>query len=508
MNQLDNLDLLFLRLKDPSGLVRERACMSISTLLLSEDSKEVESRLLNWMNLQTLESLAALGLLVFLRAKITKSDYQLPGFAIFDRSILKRSIYSYLLLKRISNTAKLNVQNMHSSSAPETYSGDPFFEQYKQYAALPWCVYALDKIEQLYNEPARKQWSFEFQAIQKANGVRLSINPLYYCGRSDSEHFKIFSPLLSEVYLSSYLRTLAWLISKGLPEEEIIRLAAKTFPVNLDFWKVEPNPKPAYWSTAYSEKNQPIIACKIMSEAEALVKKVMAPSQTLIEAAGRLFEGTVVFDINIFGFFVKSVGSLPPTCQELLSWLFNPDVEEYNTDLLSFEGKLEPKNAEKQQVSINDWVAYPAVSQVIPNTFCPWQFWRLARGIYVPSSILLEKPCSIECNTHAIAFREDKEVIAEWIDWTDGLTEKASANLPPSTGNMLTLNTNVVERFRKRTASKLYWGCCLTKFERESRYENYKISNDFTIFNGDGWNYYTNIENKTSPCNELKKNTD
>jgi len=164
-----------------------------------------------------------------------------------------------------------------------------------------------------------------------------------HCGKFLSEDF-LNGVIKKKVKCPAFGSRKTWRNGKsGLPHWVgvsgiIAETAAKTFPINLDLWKVEPNPKPAYWSTTYFEKSQPIMACGIMSEAEALVKKAVAPSQTTIKAAGRFFEGKVVFDINIFSFFVKSVGSVPPACQELLSWLFKPDVEEYTTALLSFEG--------------------------------------------------------------------------------------------------------------------------------------------------------------------------
>ena len=196
------------------------------------------------MNTQTLESLASLGLLVFLRAKLTDNAYNMPRFEVLDKSIKKQSIFSHLLLREVSSAITLNVENMHSPSAPDTYLFDLFFEKYKQYATYPWCDYTLDKIETSYYLPAKKQWNYEFSKITKENNVTLSIDPLHYCGRSDDEHYKVFSPLISEAYLSSYLRTLAWLVFKGLPEREIFHLAAQVFPINLDLWKVEPNPRP------------------------------------------------------------------------------------------------------------------------------------------------------------------------------------------------------------------------------------------------------------------------
>jgi hypothetical protein len=485
MSQLNKLDLLLSRLADPSGLVRERTCRSVSSLLLKPEMEEkIEASLFKWMKAQKLESLAPIGLLTLLRAKITDNSFEIPAFEKLKDAIQRPSILSWLLLKKFTDSLPLNVQNMHSASATNYYKIEQFFTKYSRYPIPQLCAHRVEELEQTYNLTVEKQWSFEFSEISRENNLKPSIEPFYYKGRSDDEHFEVFDPLLSEMYLSSYLRTLAWLVYKRLPKRRIVNLALEICPIDLGLWRLEPNSRPPYWPQISSGEKATDTKDKIWNQVNKLRQAQMGTETgwVIAKADGRVFEGPEILDLNICGFFKASVGLSKPDCQELVSWLVYPGRIKHTIYSLSFEGKIKPVNVKKEKQFFKDWLVYPATWKIAPKTALTWQFWRLSRGINFPAPFLLEKSSSFKCRTDALEIYEEQTLVAEWRDWTDGLTEKVTANLPPSTGNVLMLKRDIIKRFEKKTSSEFCWGCCITRFHRDARFERYNEENSYKLY--------------------------
>lgn len=485
MNELNELDLLISRLEDPSGLVRERACRSISSLLLTLEWKEkIVDSLCQWMKSQKLESLAPLGLLALLRAKLTDNLFEMPASKQLIGIIQRPSILSWMLLRECVDSPPLNVQKMHSESAPYAYKIDPFFDKYCQYFIPPLCKYRVEELEKTCCLPIEKQWSFEFSEILRETKLKPSIDPLYYKGRSDDEHFKVFYPLLSEIYLSGYLRTLAWLVHNSLPIRVAKELVLEIIPIDLGLWRLEPTSRPTYWPRINSKGKITDTKNEIWKQVTKLHQKQSktATEWVIAKADGRVFEGSEILDLNICGFFRVSVGSSKPDCQELVNWLVYPFRIEHKLYSLFFEGKIKHLSAKKGKQIFMDWIVYPATWEMAPKTALTWQFWRLFRGIDFPSPFILENSGRFECRKDALNIYEGQTLVAEWRDWTDALTERFTANLPPSTGNVLMLKRKVIKRFEQKTNSEFCWGCRVTRFHRGARFMLYNEDNNYKIY--------------------------
>jgi len=485
MSKLNNLDLLLSRLADPSGLVRDLSCRSISTLLLNPELREkVETSLFQWMKEQKLESLAPLGVLAFLRAKLTNNSFEMPSFKMLKDAIEKPSVLSWIFLRECTDSFPLRLQNMHSSSAPDCYKAESIFEKYSRYGMRPFYAHNVEELEEMHDLPVEKQWSFEFNEIVKESQLKPSPDSFDYKGREDDEHFEVFDPLLNEICLSSYLRTLAWLISKGVSRRKIVNLVIEICPIDLGLWRLENSSRPKFWPKINTNEKDASANNQIWNQLNLLYRAQFTQETdwVIAKADGRVSESAEILDLNISGFFKASDGCLTPDISELINWLFFPYRIENTNYSLCFEGKIKPLSPKNWKQNFRDWIIYPAMWEITPKTALSWQFWRLSRGVYFPAPFILEKPGSFECKKDSLAIYEGPTIVGKWRDWTDGLTDRMTANLPPSTGNVLMIKRSIIERFEKKTNSEFCWGCCITRFCRSGRFERYNENYDYKLY--------------------------
>jgi hypothetical protein len=240
LNVEHGLMLLFTQLAWPSGLVRERACVQIAKLLLDPEHSDVTLHyLFLWMKTQQLESLAALGLLPLLRARLDRSDFNLPRVEDLTSAISRPSLLSALLLHDLfpNDSESLEHSLRHSGDVPQGFSPDVFFGKYVETFLPPYFDFLAGLIEESEVIAFRRHWAFEWQRLVDETGVKLTDRNLYFWFGSGSEKERVFATdtKLSEVYRSAFLRALAWAVSSDrMDASGAIVLAEETCPVNLD----------------------------------------------------------------------------------------------------------------------------------------------------------------------------------------------------------------------------------------------------------------------------------
>lgn len=482
MKKIDReLSFLFSRLTWPSGMVRERACVAIADLLIDSRWREIVQRhLTHWMKAQMLESIAAIALLVLLRAKIQDSSFVSPSAEELLSALHRPSILSWMLMNELvpSNLPPPKWTTLNSGSAPKGFEPDPFFTKYSRSFLPPIYTDSAEEIEAHERISFVKQWSFEWHRILESIGKSPSTDPVDFWGREDSEHYVAIDFELSEVYRSAYLRALAWAVMVGVLSEKSARfLAIKTCPIDLGLWRLRPTSRPVWWPKADQPKGRiDTVPVQIWRQVQALWEKrgVRGDEWIIAEASGRAHEGTTMYDLEIFGLFQICRGPLAPILEEVTKWYRREIYVEYAPCGLRFEGVIRAIPPDSISQSFGDWRLVPAVCRVTPWTTPRWQFWRVYRHTWLPSPFLGSNSLTFQCSGDALIVRDAKEVIAKWTDWTNGLREKVTANLPPSTGQYLVVHRQRIETFAEETNSVFCWICRLTGFHREYDYEPYK----------------------------------
>ena len=313
MNEFDkDLSFLLSRLSWPSGMVRERACVSIADLLLDpEHVKITEISLINWIKEQSLESTVSMGLLVLLYAKTANPEYKLPPRGVITAAIVKSSLLSHIMLKELfpGETISSDINAMNSGQVPDEFDIDPFFIKYSRNFLPPIYMDIMEHIESAKRCTLIKQWAFEWSRILESAGKKPSSQALnFFYENNYSDYTVVRDVYLSEVYRSAYLRTISRAIISGtISENEGYHLAAQTCPIDLGLWFLKPNLRPEWWPMHKTPLETEDVHTNIWNLINILWTKQLSLKDDWIvaEASGYVYRENSQYDLEINGFFQK-----------------------------------------------------------------------------------------------------------------------------------------------------------------------------------------------------------
>jgi len=477
--QEDNLAFLFSRMTWPSLMVRERACTSIAELLIDKKhaSKTMEY-LKNWAKSQQLESVVVFALLALIRAKMLCLAFELPTLTVMLEMIDKPSALSYLLFKELgyNKTPKLDWSSICLPDSPKDFVPSNFFQKYCTNYLPPIYETHARHIEQKYGIPFYKHWAFEWKTILENIDRKPSSEPLHFWGRQEYEHYEAIDFLLSEVYRSAYLRTLAWTVAQNVfREENATYLAIETCPIDPSLWRIRSQPKPQWWpTTGQSDGVIDTVASDIWQQVGNLWNENQKPENYWIiaQATGRVYQAGSIYDLTIKGVFQACRGKNKPDLEEILREACCRIT--YVAKSAGLDGYIGREPLDKFVKTIDDWDVLSVACQVWPYTTPRWQSRRLKRGVWVPAPFLASSAFKMGCMSESLNVFEGEDIIAKWQDWNWNLREKNSANLTPSTGEYLLVDRAMIERFTEKEKYRFCWICQLTQYYREHSHQEYK----------------------------------
>lgn len=492
--------MLLAQLEWPSGVVKERACVSIAELLGNPGTAgSVRAELLRWLGAQTLESFSAYGLLPLTYAKTQSATFDLSVREI-RASIKRPSLLSWLLLRDLGSDYDEPLENSlcHSSDVPAGFEVRTFFDKYVKSFLPP--IYAIwsTRIEDKYSIPFHQQWAFEWESILEKTNTQPSTEGVdFWVGwREGQERYAAVDLHLSEVYRSAFLRAIAWAVDRGgMPTRDGCFLAARTCPLDLELWALRPHPRPSWWPRT-QESASPVdtVAGQVWTQLDALWEQqwsvgmteeiLSGPDTILAEADGRVHAGTAVYDLSIYGVFQKCNGPIAPEPEQIGSWLCEDDrgVAPGFRSLLRFQGAVPSADPNDCIRPFADWTLLPSGGYANSIPTPRWQYWRMRRGIWLPSPALVKEQLTFGREDDWIVSRDEQNrVLGYWGDWTDGVSEKVIDELPPATGHSLLIPRSVVDQFAAATGSTFCWVCRLTGYTRQHTYEAFKSYSTWRI---------------------------
>ncbi len=478
------LSWLLTRLTWPSIMVRERACVELATLLLHPQLGDAtRSALLHWIAAQQLESLAAIGMLPFLRARMQDEAYDAPH-ADLTKAARAPSLLVWLLLNELNAGHALPFAQacQHAETAPQGFVPEPFFAQYVENFLSPSYADLIRAIERPGSISLWRQWAFEWHYLLTDLGITPTRNELDRWHRRfpGGEHYAGTDTTLSEVYRSAFLRTLAWAVEQGAHPEIAQFLAAHACPVDLDLWRVAPHIRPTWWPQIGQPEGQiDTTAADIWQQVEAQWEQNRTGREhadTIIAASGIVYHQETIYNLAIFGMFQRCVGPETPELADIAAWISGAaDAKDnaltvHRPSPLRLGGVMADRPAEALQRRFADWLvlatAYPITrSGAVPR----WQLWRTWRDIWLPAPYLAESPVTVTCEPEAIVLRDSESEIGRWVDWADGLGETLLEGVPPMSGQTVRVCGKALEKFAQQRNMTFCWLCQLTGYHREQQ---------------------------------------
>src|SRR6266851_1329043 len=225
------LSWLLSRLIWPSIRVRERASVELGALLRHPQLGDVtHSALLQWIAAQQLESLAALGLLPFLRAHMEDRAYTVP-LADVVKSLHTPSPLAWLLLNEldVSHPLPFAEASQHAETAPQDFIPSPFFAHYVENFLPPGNADLIRIVERQERIALWRQWAFEWQRLLTVLGITPTRRELdeWHRRLPGGERYAGIDTMLSEVYRSAFLRAIAWAGEQGVHPALVQFVAAR-----------------------------------------------------------------------------------------------------------------------------------------------------------------------------------------------------------------------------------------------------------------------------------------
>lgn len=468
------LDLLFQRLTWPSGLVRERACVSIGSLMAdAELGAEVSTAVLTWMATQELESVAVFGLLAFFQAKTR--GVSVPPWDAVSQRLSKPSLLSWLVARSLYEEYPGDpaVREMHSGTAPPGFEADPFFLRYAESFLPPVYLERARHVDSKYCAAFLTQWMFEWTRLVEVAGLKLRKPYIDFWTRRDDDHLLCLDLPLSEVYRSAFLRALSWAADgEALSRSEAVWLAGQTCPIDLGLWQVLPGKQPDDWPKGgVVRESVDTLPGEVAAELACMWQRQLGQEWLVSGASGRIHEsGDSAYDLEIIGVIQACNGPSAPEIDAVCAEGAGRAITDEADDLLVFAGRYKRQRADDWQERCADWSIWRLAALASPNAVPRWQWWRFMRGVWLPSPFLARKSFEFRCTQEAVVVDEDGTEIARWTDWTHRLREMTTANLTPSTGQMSVIRRSLVEREAAKLGGVYAWICKITTHHRKHRF--------------------------------------
>ena len=283
--------------------------------------------------------------------------------------------------------------------------------------------------------------------------------------RAQGEVDRVFHPFWytrsSEIRLSAYLRTLAWLASTDFPYRELLlEEAAYISPIDLGLWGVRLAAQPEWWPSRMQRNGTPKKideeTAAVHRDVERAVESLETGSQVILAASGCLSQSEVrQYDLEIRSFLQLPVGPERPESQAICEYFRAaqvPVIQEPSP--LRFEGKVATSTAATR---LSDWIVHPCSGWTQPEAYMTWQSWRGIRRIQCPSDDITSGAIRVVCREHSIDYESDEGLIAQWYDWSRDLSAVVIKDLKPSSGWVLVAPRDVVDEFSEQTGMKFAW---------------------------------------------------
>ena len=467
------IELLVDRLRWPAALVRERAASQLGKLI-ADGNQDAPEALIAWITHQELESLAAIGLLPFLYAA-TSGDAKLFTADKLAAACRARSVLSELYLSHLdpSHVRRL-VLCRHSGwppvgwQVPDQVSDPPTRPPEAKFRER------LELIERHFLRSLTRQFDFEVSALNELRGESPT-HDFRAAGTSEGYH-PGWCSLASEVWLSAFLRTLAWAAAnERLPEDLILKEAASVSPIDLGLWHVRPTASPAWWPSVATDSERGEVETETVTtlqKSKAAVDSWETGPNVVLAASGCISQTSLVqHDLEVRSFLQQPVGPERPKSEDVFEYLRSvPGSVSQELSPLRFEGAVTIENTPKR---LADWLVVPCSGSTLPDAIIVWQPWRGVRGIQCPSHELAASDMRAVCRQESIDYESREELIARWSDWTRGLSAVTVRNLLPASGSVLVAPRAVVDRFSEATGMKLAWAWEITSHFREHSYGDF-----------------------------------
>jgi len=466
------LTFLFQRLKWPVPMSRWRAAKEIRGLLNDPDTRfSTTNALLDYLDQCGTESeVCAILTIVFLTSPAGR-----PTRTALASRVHCPSILADIILEQTygQGSGIGRWRQAHSGGAPANFEGGSYFEEHKTAHVPPILVSNLRKLERVSGYPFLQHWAHEWKTLRDKLDTHYTRYPHYFDDVLDARAGIMgqYWQRMREVFLSAYLRTMAYAVSEWhLPQRIAEGYCVEIVDGIAGLFDVEPGARPA-WLSDFPER-----FCAPGADFNPLVRELVRSARA---------EGMMLVSLD-----TPVASSMQKYAKLTLSaHLVTPDYEVADAALLyekmllmpvadTFELKGPPPEISIQEARSEgkkgDEVA--VCSCLFPMPFGCWQGDYMNLGLTIPAPYTA--PSTEICCTHESidCIASDGKVASRTRIWHDNWTPAHPKEGSTRCGTATTIDQEVLAKAMERLGRKLAFFMRLSIWDREKEYGEYAES--------------------------------
>ena len=263
------LSFLLQRLKWPVPMSRWRTAKEVRNLLNDPGTRSLTTdALLDYLDRCKTESeVCAILTIVFLTSPVGR-----PTLTDLALHLHCPSILADVILERTYGKGIGGWFRAHPGRAPADFESGSYFEEHKTAHVPPIFLDNLKRLERVSGCPFCQQWAYEWKTLADKLGTHYSSYPYYFDDVSETRSGIIgqYWQQMTEVYLSAYLRTLAYAVSEWrMPQKTAEGYCTEVVYGIAGFFDVEPSERPT-WLSDFPER-----ICTSGADFEPLIRELL-----------------------------------------------------------------------------------------------------------------------------------------------------------------------------------------------------------------------------------------
>lgn len=466
------LSFLFQRLKWPVPMSRWRTAKEIRNLLNESDTRSsTTDALLDYLDQCKTESeVCAILTIVFLTAPAGR-----PTRTALASRVHCPSILADIILERTYGPGRGigGWRQTHSGRAPTEFEGGSYFEGHKTAHVPPIFVSNLRNLERASGYPFFQHWAYEWKTLRDKLGTHYTRYPHYFDDMLDARAGITgqYWQRMREVFLSAYLRTLAYAVSEWHMPQKI----AENYCLDIvhgitGLFDLEPSARPA-WLSDFPER-----FCAPGADSTPLVRK-------LVQAARAEGMRLVSLDTPV-------VSSVQKHARLTLSaHLVTPDYELPEgaslyermlvmpvADTFELKGSLADITIQEAKTKGRKGDEVAVCSLLFPIPFGTWQSDYFSMGLSIPAPYAVPNS-EIRCTNESVDYiASDGKVASRTRIWNDDWTPSHPKGGPTRCGTVSMVDQEVLTETMEQLGRRLAFCVRLRIWDREKEYGGYSES--------------------------------
>jgi len=274
-----------------------------------------------------------------------------------------------------------------------------FFEKYVQSFVPPWYSLIALELTGATGKDFRHPWSWAFDQLMNETSTPYTLGVVpSYCADQRGDSLPGATSRVSEVYKSSFVRTIQWFAEQGwLDRRRATEYALSICPVDFSLWSIAAAAIPSWWPrSAEDAARTDLTSLSGYAECEHLIN-IRDNGDLLFGAEGAMIphvERTMISSsFQLLPFAYKVQGPSLPDAKVVAAflrqnfWQKDPtSPEPLSIFVSSFDGWIPHKS---KLVRINDLVVVPLLSRIESININIWNSCRGAHRPFFPAPTLI-----------------------------------------------------------------------------------------------------------------------